>query len=389
MIPLSEPVFGGNEWKYVKECLDTGWVSSVGKFVDQFEEAICRYTGARFAVATVNGTAALHIALLVAGVKPGDEVIVPTITFIAPVNAVRYVGAFPVFMDCDAYFNLDVEKVREFLETETVLNNGKCYNRKTGRRIAAIIPVHVFGNPVDLEPLLAVCQDRNIRIIEDATESLGTRYSQGRLKGKHTGTVGDLGCFSFNGNKIITTGGGGMIVTDSASFAQRARYLTTQAKDDPLYYIHNEIGYNYRLTNVLAAIGLAQLEQLDTFISIRKKNFRIYREAISEIGTAFSLLEPPPYAEANFWLYTLEISPETGLSRDGVLRHLLAHNIQARPVWLPNHLQEMYRDFQAFKVERAVKKYNRALNIPSSASLRQEDIRIVADTLKKMVQKVC
>ena len=377
MIPLSVPHIGGNEWKYVKECLDTGWVSSAGPFVTRFEEEICRYTGAKYAAATVSGTAALHVALLIAGVRPDDEVIVPTLTFIAPVNAVRYVGAYPVFMDCDDYFNMDVEKTLDFLKKETFQKDGFCYNRKTHRRISAVIPVHVFGNPVNLEPLLPVCQEKNIRIVEDATESLGSRYVSGNLAGKFTGTVGDIGCFSFNGNKIITTGGGGMLVTDDGALAEKARYLTTQAKDDPVRYIHNEIGYNYRLTNIQAAMGVAQLEQLDGFIRKKKKFFIQYQQSFRELRSA-RLLVPPPYAAPNFWLFALELTDVFPLSRDDLMLRLQEKGIQTRPVWFPNHMQKPFRGLQAYRIERAPQKVAKTLNLPSSATLTREEIHTVA-----------
>jgi dTDP-4-amino-4,6-dideoxygalactose transaminase len=278
VISLSVPNLHGNEWRYVKECLDSGWVSSAGPFVDRFEREFAAYTGASHAVACVNGTAALQTALRVAGVDAGQEVIVPTLTFIATVNAVHYLGAHPIFMDSDEYYNIDVEKAVDFLERNTDRQDGFCVNTRTGRRITAVVPVHVFGNAARLEPLIHACRARNIVIVEDAAESLGTRYTQGDLTGHHTGTIGDLGCFSFNGNKIITTGGGGMIITDNAEYAQRARYLTTQAKDDELRYIHGEVGYNFRLTNIQAALGVAQLELLPGFLEAKRRNFELYRD---------------------------------------------------------------------------------------------------------------
>ncbi len=253
-IPLCVPEIGGNEWAYVKECLDTGWVSSVGLFVDRFERQLADFVGAKFAVATVNGTAALHIALLVAGVRPDDEVLVSTLTFIAPANAIRYAGAWPVFIDAEPrYWQMDPEQVENFIERNCRWAEGILVNRTTGRRVSAVVAVHILGHPVDLDPIVAVCRKYGLAIIEDATESLGARY-----KGRMVGTLGDIACFSFNGNKLITTGGGGMIVTDNADWARKAKYLTTQAKDDPLEYIHNEIGYNYRLTNLQAAMGCAR-----------------------------------------------------------------------------------------------------------------------------------
>ena len=282
-LPLSIPNIRGNEWRYVKECLDTGWVSSAGSFVDDFEEGIASYLGSRHAISCVNGTAALHIALLISGIGPGDEVIVPTVTFIAPVNAVRYAGADPVFMDCDDYLNMDAEKTVEFLRKECRLRGGRLYNRKSEKRLSAILPVHVFGNPVDIEPLMAIAARYGLKVIEDATESLGSRYIKGRYKGRMSGAVGDIGCLSFNGNKIITTGGGGMLVTNNKKTAGIARYLTTQAKDDPVKYIHNSLGYNYRLSNIQAALGLAQLEMIDEFIGIKRANLASYDRHIRGI----------------------------------------------------------------------------------------------------------
>ena len=265
-IPLSVPHLNGNEWKYVKECLDTNWVSSAGKFVDLFEKKIAEYTGAKYAIACVNGTAALQVSLRLAGVQPGDEVIAPALTFIAPINAIAYNGASPVFMDADEYYNIDSAKTIRFIQEETEFKDGFSYNRNTGKRVSAIVPVHVWGNACWLDDLVDVFRARNIAIVEDASESLGTRYTKGKFAGKHTGTIGKLGCISFNGNKIITTGGGGMILADDEGLAAKARYLTTQAKDDEVKYIHNKIGYNFRLTNIQAALGVAQLEQLPSIL---------------------------------------------------------------------------------------------------------------------------
>ena len=240
---------------------------SVGSYVTRFEEMVAHYVGTKYAVVTVNGTSALHVSLLAIGIQPEDEVIVPTLTFIAPVNVIKYCGAHPVFMDCDEdTLCVDVQKISDFISEECVSRNGHTYNRKTGRRLRAIIPVHIFGHPTDMDDLVDVCFKNNIDIIEDATESLGSEY-----KGKKTGSFGKIGCFSFNGNKIITTGGGGMIVMDDENLAKRARHLTTQAKSDPFAYDHDEIGYNYRLTNIQAAMGVAQMEKVEEFIEIKGK----------------------------------------------------------------------------------------------------------------------
>lgn len=381
-IPVSVPNIGGNEWAYVKECLDSGWVSSVGSYVDKFEESICDYTGAKHAVACVNGTAALHISLKVAGVTPGDEVIVPTLTFIASVNAVKYAGAEPIFMDCDDYYNIDVVKTIDFIENETVFKDGFTYNKKTDRRIAVIVPVHVLGNAADIDPLLDVCGQRNIKVVEDAAESLGTYYTKGQLNGKHTGTVGDIGVYSFNGNKIITCGGGGMIVTDNDEYAKRAKYLTTQAKDDPVEYIHHDIGYNYRLTNVLAAIGVAQMEQLPAFINSRRTNYDAYKAALDDIE-GLAIADVPGYARNNCWMYALQINiKEYGLNRDQLLRKLSENMIQARPIWSLSHQQTQYRDCQTYRIEKSVELHEETLCIPCSSCLKQEDIERVIAVLR-------
>jgi perosamine synthetase len=380
-IPLSVPSIRGNEWKYIKECLDTEWVSSVGSYVNKFEYDICNYTGSKHAVACVNGTAALHIALIISGVKPGDEVIVPTLTFIAPVNSIRYVGAEPVFIDSDNYFNIDIDKVIHFIDKETEFSRGNTYNKNTGKRIAGIIPVHVFGNAVNLEPIADFLQERDIKIIEDSTESLGTRYTQGRYSGKHTGTIGDIGCISFNGNKIITTGGGGMIITDSDKLAEMARYLTTQAKDDDVYYIHNEIGYNYRLTNIQAALGVAQLERLQEFLSIKKQNYNLYKSLLEPIK-GLSLAATPSYADNNHWMYPLIINPkEYGRTRNEVISGLSEKKIQSRPAWHLNHLQKPYLGFHYGNIENAFQLLEHTVNLPCSVNLTEDKIRYVVSQL--------
>ena len=271
MISLSVPNISGNEWKYVKECLDTEWVSSAGKYVNLFESKIEDFTKAKHAIACVNGTSALQVSLRLAGVSPGSEVITSTLTFIAPVNSIIYNQASPVFMDCDDYYNIDVEKTIEFIEKKTIFKNGMSYNKTTNAHISAIIPVHVWGNAVYLDDLVKICRERNISIVEDSSESLGTFYTSGKYSGKHTGTIGKIGNLSFNGNKIITCGGGGMILTNDTLIAEKAKYLTTQAKDDPIRYIHNEVGYNFRLTNIQSALGVAQLENLNEFLVKKKK----------------------------------------------------------------------------------------------------------------------
>ncbi len=381
-IPLSVPSIQGNEWKYVKECLDAEWVSSKGSYVSKFESDIARYAGTEYAVACSNGTSALHISLILSGVVEHDEVIIPTVTFVAPVNTVRYVGARPIFMDCDDYLNIDIDKLTEFCNRECDFTGKELINKKSKSRIKAIIPVHIFGNPVNIEPLMDLAYKYNLKVIEDATESLGSYYTGGRYNNKKTGTIGDFGCYSFNGNKIITTGGGGMIVTNNQEYAQKAKYLTTQAKDDSLRYIHNEIGYNYRMTNVQAAIGCAQLEQIDNYIEIKRNNFMAYRKAVSDIE-GLDLIGEPDYGFSNFWHYSLLVDEkEYGCSRDELIQRLSDNNIQSRPLWRLSHLQQPYEDFGAYKINRALYYQKRVLSIPCSVGLKEEHIRKVISVLK-------
>ena len=373
MIPLSAPSIKGNEWKYVKECLDTEWVSSVGKYIDKFEQEMASYLGAKYAIACMNGTSALHISLILAEVKPNDEVIVPTITFIAPANAVKYVGAEPIFMDCDDFCNIDVDKVRQFLEAQCDFVDGSVINKKTKKRIGAIIPVHVFGAPVDMDPLMELANRYKIKVIEDATESLGSEY-----KGKKSGTLGLLGCLSFNGNKIITTGGGGMIITDDEHLAKRAKYLTTQAKEEGMEYIHNEIGLNYRLVNVLAAIGVAQLEEIENYVEIKRRNFNLYKELLVE--THFTLLDEPDYAKSNKWFYAVLCKDKK--EKEVLLQHLNSNGVQARLLWFLTHLQKPYVKCQSYEIEKAQKMYDTIINIPCSVNLTEEEIKEVVKLMK-------
>ena len=275
MIPLSVPNLKGNELRYLKECVKTEYVSSVGKYVSLFEKKICKFTNSKYAVACASGTAALQLALRVVGVKENDEVIIPTMSFIATANAAIYLKAKPIFMDCDHYYNLDVKKLILFLKNNTFFKNGFTFNKKTKRKITAIMPVHVSGNAADLFSLVRLCKKKKIKIVEDAAEAVGTFYNRNNFKQKHAGTIGDVGCLSFNGNKIITSGGGGMILTNDMKLARKAKYLSTQATDDSVRYIHNDIGYNYRLTNIQAAVGLAQLEKINLFLKKKKENLRI------------------------------------------------------------------------------------------------------------------
>ena len=370
MILLSAPNIAGNEWKYVKDCLDTGWVSSVGSYVTRFEEMIAEYTGSAHAIACVNGTNALHIALMLQGVNVGDLVIVPNITFVASVNAIRYCGAYPVLIDIDENtWQMDLDLLRRFLEDDCYKNEeGKTIHIASKKRVAAILPVHVLGNIAAIDELLQLSQSHHLPVVEDATEALGSSY-----KGKHAGTFGKMGCFSFNGNKIITTGGGGMIVTDDLVMAQKAKHLTTQAKTDANEYIHDEVGYNYRLVNVLAAIGVAQMEQLAAFIDRKKQINIFYREKLSGVGDiVFQKVQAE--ADINFWLFTFRSSQKTVL-----LEKLNNVGIQSRPFWKPmNQLPMFATDIYVNRHDISKKIYSECLSIPSSTFLERKDLdRIV------------
>jgi len=364
-IGLHEPLFEGREWEYVKECLDTGWVSSVGKFVDRFEKRLAKYTGVKRAVAVVNGTCALHLALKLAGVKTGDEVIVPTLTFIATANAVSFTGAIPNFVDSkESTLGLDPDKLDIYLNKISEIRNGACYNKQTGKRIAAVIPMHVFGHPVDLDSLFEVCKNFKLILIEDAAESLGSFY-----KGKHTGNWGKLSVLSFNGNKIITTGGGGAILTNDPSIADRAKHLSTTAKIPHKWeYSHDEIGYNYRMPNINAALGCAQIENLPYFIKEKRNLAERYRRAFENIQGIHFFIEPV-HAQSNYWLNTILLEQGFEYERNTVLQTLNDNGIQARPVWNLLHKLPMYKTCPKTDLTTAKSLEARLINIPSSVGI--------------------
>jgi len=376
-IPLCVPSICGNEWLYVKECLDTEWVSSVGPFVDRFERLVADYVGTQYAVATSSGTAALHIALLVSGVQPDDEVLLPSLTFIAPANAIRYAGGWPVFIDSEpAYWQMDTQRALDFLNRECTWREGKLINRSTRRRIRAIMPVHILGHPVDIDPLLEIAEKYDLVIIEDATESLGAEY-----KGRKVGHLGHTACLSFNGNKIITTGGGGMIVTDNAEWSRKAKYLTTQAKDDPIEYVHREIGFNYRLTNVQAAMGCAQMEQLPHFIEVKRSIAETYRKGLAE-RAGITTMAQAPWARSIFWLNTILIDEKKyGMDSRALMKDLAQHGIQARPLWQPLHKSSAHLHAQSAGGDVASQLNRQALSLPSSVGLRAEDLELVIRTV--------
>jgi len=358
-IPLHEPRFIGNEKKYVNECIDSTFVSSVGKFVDQFENEVAKFTGAKFAIATTNGTAALHIALLLAGVEKDDEVITQPLTFIATVNALSYAGAYPVFVDVDKdTMGLSPEKLEHFLSQNTEIVNGNCLNKTSRRKIKAVVPMHTFGFPARIEEIIAVCNKYRIRVVEDAAESLGSYY-----KNKHTGTFGLLGTLSFNGNKTITTGGGGMIITDDEALAKRAKHITTTAKVPHKWeYEHDMIGYNYRLPNINAALGCAQMESLPGFLIKKRSLAKQYEDFFSSQALYFKT--EPQNTKANYWLNT--VLTGSLKERNDFLEETNASGIGTRPIWKLMSGLPMYKSAQQGDLENALWLEDRVVNIPSS-----------------------
>ena len=364
-VALHEPCFAGNEWAYLKECLDSTFVSSVGAFVDRFEADLAAYTGARHAVAVANGTAALQVALQLAGVRAGDEVLVPALTFVATSNAVAYCGAVPHFVDSEERtLGVDTTALREYLSGIVEFRAGVCVNRASGRALRAIVPMHVFGHPVDLDGLLAVARDFRLTIVEDAAESLGSSYH-----GRHTGTFGLLGTLSFNGNKTITTGGGGAILTNDAELAKHAKHLTTTAKVAHRWdYEHDELGYNYRLPNLNAALGCAQLEQLPALIGAKRRLYQRYCETFARLA-GVHLMGEPNGCRSNYWLQTLVLTKAMAGERDAVLTATNDAGLMTRPVWVLNHRLPMYRAAPRMPLAVAESLEQRIVNIPSSAQL--------------------
>jgi len=364
-IALHEPRFAGEEWTYVKECLNSGWVSSVGKFVDRFEEDVAAYTGVKRAVAVVNGTAALHVCLLLAGVKSGDEVLIPALTFIATANAVSYCGAVPHFADSDeATLGVDPHKLAEYLDMITEQRSDGCYNRHTGRRIAALVPMHTFGHPVDLDPLVDICQRFSITLIEDAAESLGSYY-----KGHHTGHWGLLSALSFNGNKTITTGGGGAILTNDEELGRLAKHITTTAKIPHRWeFNHDMVGYNYRMPNVNAALGCAQLEQLPGFLSAKRALAERYRHAFADVA-GIRFFTEPTCSRSNYWLNTLLLDEDCVEQRDALLQSTNERGIMTRPAWNLMSRLSMFSSCPKMDLSVAESLERRLVNIPSSAAL--------------------
>lgn len=362
MIPLCIPEISGNEWNYIKDCLDTNYVSSVGSYVDLFEQKFIEYIGSKRSVVTVNGTSAIHLALKTLGVGEGDEVIVSSMTFAAPVNAIIYCGARPVFADiCSDTWVMDAEKIEKLITKKT----------------KAILPVHIYGHPADMDIILELARKYDLFVIEDATEALGSEY-----KGKKVGTIGDIGCFSFNGNKIITTGGGGMLVTNNIDAGEKAKFLSTQAKEksDNMGFYHTDIGYNYRLPNVLAAMGVAQLEKLNEFVNIKIENAKYYSSLLSDVK-GITLPIEKSWAKNCFWLYSILIDESTE-KRDKLLHYLKENGIESRPFFEPIHRMKPYIEYATNGLENTDTISSLGINIPSSVSLKKEEIEYIVNTIK-------
>lgn len=362
-IPLHEPKFVGNEKAYVLDCIDSTFVSSVGKYVDRFEQMMADYTGAKYAVATVNGTAALHIALKLAGVNQGDEVITQSLSFVATCNAISYCGARPVFVDVDRdTLGMSPNSLRAFLTFETTLTSAGCINSTTGKRIAAVVPMHTFGHPCRIDEIAKICEEFGIPLIEDAAESLGSYY-----QGRHTGSFGKLAAFSFNGNKTITTGGGGMIITNDEALAKRAKHITTTAKQPhPYEFIHDEIGYNYRLPNINAALGCAQMESLPRLLENKRSIALSYAKIFA--NSNFTFMEEPAQARSNYWLNALIL--EDKQARDAFLKDLNEAGVMSRPIWRLMNELTMFGDCQSTDLTNAKWLEERVVNIPSSARMQ-------------------
>lgn len=364
-VPLHEPQFGGNEWEYVKNCIDTGWVSTAGSYVSRFEKLLQDFTGAPHAIAVVNGTAALQIALQLAGVRPGDEVLTPALSFVAAANAISYCGGIPHFIDSEvATLGADPAALADYLGAISKMSGNVCTNRITGRPLRAVVPMHTFGHPVALDGFLDLCNRFRLSLVEDAAESLGSYYGS-----RHTGTFGLLGTLSFNGNKIITTGGGGAILTSDTKLAQHARHLTTTAKVAHRWSLsHDELGYNYRLPNINAALGCAQLEQISVFLDAKRQLALRYKNEFKGVA-GVSMFSEPPGCRSNYWLNVLLLDSPSQSALDALLQTTNEAGIMTRPAWALMHQLPMYANCPQMSLAVAEDLAIRLLNLPSSAVL--------------------
>ena len=385
-IPLCVPNFEGNEKKYVDDAIEKVWVSTGGAYITKLEEEMAKYLRVENVAACQSGTSALHLSLREAGVVPGDVVLVPPVTFIAAVNPVKYQFATPVFIDCDDSLCMDPVKLRSFCEEECVFENGVL--KFNGALVRAIVIVHVFGNMADMEQIMEIAETYGLKVIEDATEALGTFYPEGKYQGKSAGSIGDFGCYSFNGNKIITTGGGGAITSRDPKAVDHLRFLSTQAKTDPHFYIHDEIGFNYRMTNLQAALGVAQMEELPEFVRRKQKNYDLYVREFEgfELGRILPFREG---TDSNHWFYSLCIDREriTMPMREIILA-LEEKKIQTRPIWGLINLQKPYLGEYAYKFEKAPYYAERVINLPCSTSITEEEILYVASEVKQFLRAI-
>lgn len=382
-IELSIPNLSMDILDNLKECLESGWVSTGGRFIREFENKIAGYVGTPDAVGIQSGTAGLHTALRVLGIEKNDCVIVPTLTFIAAVNPVVYQGAEPIFMDCDDSLCLDPLKLEKFCWEECRTEGKRLIHKGTGKHIKAVIIVHVFGNMADMEKIMEIGKKYNLKILEDATEALGTYYTEGKYAGKYAGTIGDMGVYSFNANKIITTGGGGMVVSRNQELLDRVRFLSTQAKTDPLNFIHEDIGYNYRMLNLQAALGTDQIERLEGFIETKAKNYQKYKSGIDGIE-GLELLTFKKSIRSNYWFYSVLVDEKKyGINKEELIKNLAEESIQTRPIWGLIHQQKPYSKYESYKMEKALWYAERVINIPCSSNLTSEEVEKVIQTLIK------
>lgn len=387
-IPLSVPNFEGNEKKYVLDAIEQGWVSTGGAYITRLEEELAAFVKAEKAAACQSGTAGLHLALMECDVKPGDMVIVPTLTFIAAVNPVRYQFAEPIFMDCDHSLCMDPVKLQRFCEKECQIAGERLLHKATGKIIKALLVVHVFGNLADMEAIMETAEKYHLRVLEDATEALGSYYTQGKYAGKYAGTIGDFGVFSFNGNKIITTGGGGAVTGRNPKEVEHIKYISTQAKDDPHFYVHNEVGFNYRMTNLQAALGVAQMEELPEFMERKHRNYELYRELFQDF-TLGKILGFREGTYSNQWFYSLEIYMDKieGTLRD-VITGLQEKGIQTRAIWGLIHEQLPYKNAIAYEIRCAPYYSKCILNIPCSTQITREEIRYTSHKIREILENM-
>lgn len=366
MIPLCIPEVSGNEWKYIKDCLDTNWVSSVGSYVNKFEADFEKYVKAEKAVVTMNGTAALELALRTLGIGEGDEVIVSSLTFISPVNTIKYVGAEPVFVDvCRDTWVMDADKIEELITPKT----------------KAILPVHIYGHPAEMEKIMSIAEKYNLYVIEDATESLGSLY-----KGKATGTIGHIGCYSFNGNKLITTGAGGMFATNDEKLGERAKYLSTQTKtvlENGAFY-HEEIGYNFRMPNLVAAMGCAQLENIDDYIKAKREHANLYNTLLKDVKGITLPVEKEGIINVN-WLYSIVVEDDYSITRDELIIKLKENGVQSRPFFMPVHDMPPYKNCKHGDMTITEELSLKGINLPSSVGLKEDEIRLVCEIIRTQV----